>query len=1476
MARFIKACLRYPTLTVILALMAVAVGVRSLVSMPRTEDPSITIRTGLVMAAYPGATSEQVEKQVTKTLEAAIFKFQEVRRAKTFSTSRPGIAIINVELEKNVKTPDVFWAKLRHELNTVKASSLPKDVMGPIVNSDFGDTVAMLVAVSGERYGYRELRDYVDQIQDALRGAAEVGKVSPYGLQNEQIWVTSTLDRMSQYAVDPVKVAGALAQRNVVQGAGSVRTDSARIPLHTTGAFSTEDEVRNVMVGLSRTGEPVYVGDLAKVERRYQDPEFLVRHDGKPAVMISVEMQKGNNIVEMGDRVAKVFTELRPLLPPDLKLDFIANQPKVVQERIAGMGHEFLIAIACVVLVTMVLLPMRVALIAAMAIPVTMLSTVGVMNLIGVQLHQVSIAALILVLGIVVDDAIVIADNYVELLDHKVPRPEAAWRSATEVLVPVLTATLTIVASFLPLVILTGSSGEFILALPLTVAVALSVSFLVAIFLTPLLCRTFILKGLHDHEADPVARAKKFNALDLLQGVYNKAITRIMAHPSRAVGLGVGAVLAGLLLFQLVPRRFFPNAERNQFVIDLWMPQGTRIEATDGALKRIEGELLRDREVAHLATFVGQSAPRFYYNVNPQQPDQAYGQMIVNTHHVKATGTLVADLQTRLSRLVPEGMVIVKELEQGSVMEAPVEFRISGDDLTELKTLGRKVEDILRADPRSRYVYTDFFNDAPLVDVNLNPELASRLGLTHAGVSKQLFGAFDGLPVSTFWEGNRAVGIVLRVDPERRASFDDVRDTYVGSSLSGAKVPLRAVADLAPDWQTSRIVRRNGVRTLTVRSFATPGTYPSALLKTVLPQVKAIPLPPGYHLELGGEVANQAETFPEMIVALSISLVAIFLILMVQFRNLTDPLVVMASIPLSLFGVVAGLLATGNSFGFTAFMGMISLCGIVVRNAIILIDFIKEKRREGLSLVEAATQAGERRLRPIFLTTMAAAVGVTPMILSGSKLWSPLASVLAVGLIFSMFFTLLVVPVLYVILYRRKEAREAAGGAGTKAAGGALLALLLLASAPGLRGAEPGRQPLTLEAAVQAALRNSAGVRIARAKVQEAEAKRGTARADYLPRLSADATWFRTSGEQLVKIPAGALGTIPGLGPFPTQDMALGQGDNNIYLQNLTLGQPLTQLFKVHQGYQVASAEERVARAELRKMECDIAFKTRQVFLGCLIAQAKGEAAAASVRAAGLQNQDAREAVKAGNALKVLETGSRAQLLQERHRQLQAEAALTDLGAELNDLMGRPLDTPLELAPVQPRERELPSREALLEEALKGNPDLAVARETLEKSRSALRAGKDDYIPEVSAFARQTYQHGVPFLRSNSMTVGLTLSWTVFDWGKKSGVVGQRAALVNQATENQRRLRNRVEIDLGKLLRKVETARLMVEVAEEAKALNLEKARLAGNQLKAGLVPAAKAAEAEAAARASEADVLAARLGLDLAYAELDQLLGLR
>jgi outer membrane protein TolC len=571
----------------------------------------------------------------------------------------------------------------------------------------------------------------------------------------------------------------------------------------------------------------------------------------------------------------------------------------------------------------------------------------------------------------------------------------------------------------------------------------------------------------------------------------------------------------------------------------------------------------------------------------------------------------------------------------------------------------------------------------------------------------------------------------------------------------------------------------------------------------------------------------------------------------------------MSSIALTLFGAMLGLVLTHYPFGFTAFTGLISLCGIVVRNAIILVDYIKEKQREGRSLEQAATEAGERRLRPIFLTTMAAAVGVSPMILSGSSLWGPLASVIAVGLISSMFFTLIVVPILYVLVKSHLSRPPAPALAG-------ILLVLALCAAP--MHAAPRK--ITLPEAIDLALKQNTSLKIARARVRENQQKIVTARADYFPQLSNETNLMGISDRELVTIPTGALGTVPGLGPFPLQNITFDQGSNTILLANTTLSQPLTQLFKIKEGVRLAAANRRITEAELRKAEDDVVLGVHQLYFGLLAASKQVGALQAQIVAAQEALREAGDAVRAGNALEVTAIGARASLLKSRQSLLAAENQVSDLNAEMDDLLGLPLDTELELADVSMSPDERLTREQYVATALNRNPELQAAKETVSKARSALTAAQDEYIPNIGAFARETYQSGVPFLAHNFGTFGLQMTWNVFDWGKRKGVVGERQAQLAQAEENLHRIADRIAVDVEKAYRKLERTQMMVDVAQEALALRKEADRISGDQLKAGLISDAKKAEAVAAARGAEVDELQARLSYELALAEIAKVTG--
>lgn len=1018
----IQASLKYKHVTLSVLLLLFAIGVNSLMNMPRREDPKITIRQGLVIAYFPGANSAQVEDQVTKKLEQYLFQYEEVNKAKTYSTTKDGIVVVNVELTEKVKLPDVFWSKLRHQLLVSKQLDLPEGVRGPIVNSDFGDTEAMVIALESNKASYAELKTYAQKLEDYLRTIPAASKIKRVGEQKEQIVVSSSSEKLSQYGVSLQQIVKVLQSQNSINATGSVKTEQSKTPLYTNGFYNTENDLANQIVGASQSGSTVKVSDVANLKRDYTEPQSIITVNGNKAILLSIQMHEGNNIVQFGDEVNKKIEAVKQVLPSEVKITTIVNQPHLVDENVSHFIHEFFLAILSVIVVVVLLLPLRIAAVAATAIPMTVAVTFAIMHALGIELHQVSLAALILVLGMVVDDAIVIADNYVELLDEGVERWTAAWRSASDLVIPVLAATITIIASFMPMILLNGSVGEFIFALPITVAVALASSFIVAMLLTPMLCYMFIKKGLHQHGENEKKSRKSL--LDYMQIGYNNLLEWCVKHPiATIISSVIPILLAGLLFKAGVRQLFFPSAERNQFVVELWMPTGTKLEKTNQAILKAEALIKGDKRVLSYATFTGTAAPRFYYNFSPEFPTTNYAQILINTTTDKTAEELAEELSNKVEMAIPEGTTFVKLMQQGSPLKAPVEVRIIGDDINHLKELSNQVSTILKKASGSKFVRSDFGEDYYGFGIKLKEE-ANRLGFTTTSISQTVYTGFSGAAISTMYEGNNAVDIVLRLDENSRRNTDDLANTYMKSPVTGANVPLRQIADIIPEWQAGKIMHRNGVRTLTVQSELAEGVLPAELVKAIQPEINKLPLPSGYRIEYGGEDANKKETFSQLVTVLMVSLVLIFFILLFQFRNLKESAIVMLTIPLSLFGAILGLYVTGNNFSFTAFIGLISLSGIVVRNAIILVDHTNELMKHGMDIRTSAIESGKRRLRPIFLTAMAAAIGVVPMIVSHSPMWAPLASVLAFGVVWSMLMALLSVPVLYIGWIKPKDKKD--------------------------------------------------------------------------------------------------------------------------------------------------------------------------------------------------------------------------------------------------------------------------------------------------------------------------------------------------------------------------------------------------------------------------------------------------------------------
>jgi multidrug efflux pump subunit AcrB/outer membrane protein TolC len=1462
----IRASLRFPQVTLVLTGMLFAVGLIALFTMPRREDPKITIRTGLVSAIYPGATSAEVEDQVTRKIEERLFRFSEVRRDKTFSTTRNGLVIINVELNESVNDADGFWSKLRLEMAQLK-SELPDGVQGPVVDSDFGDTVAVLIGVHSDSYDYRELKDYAQRIETALRALPAVSKIQRIGDQKEQIVISESQQQLAQYGVNPQHLVQALEGHSTVQYAGRIPTEKSKVPLDASGHFTSEDDLRHLMVDASPAGIPVYMGDLGTIKRVYEDPSEYVRMNGQKTILLAVEMREGSNIVALGHDLQATLDNVQKTLPPDVRLDLIANQPRVVADRIGDFFREFGIAIVAVILITMLLLPMRVALVASIAIPITVSITFALLDMAGIELHQVSIAALIVVLGMVVDDAIVIADNYVELLDHNIPRDEAAWRCASEMVVPVLTATITIIASFAPLLLLSGSTGEFIRALPITVTIALITSFVVAMFLTPLTAHFFIRKGLHDHTID--ATKQKTSALEYMQRYYNRAITWAMQNRRVVLISAVATFIAGLGVLQLVKQQFFPLAERDQFVMDVWLPEGARIEATDDAVRKIEKSVNAEPLVKNYASFIGTSAPRFYYNVNPQPPAENYAQILVNTASVSQTPKIVEKLRKQLPAVAPEARIFVKELQQGDDMEAPVEVRISGDDDVTIRSLADQVDNILRNTPGASYIHTDWHEAQLQTRMHLNDEVANRLGFTNANISQQLAAGFDGFPVATFWEGDRSIDIALRLAPTERKNFESVADAYIQSPVTGASMPLNAVASLAPEWQSGRIVHRNGVRTLTVEAFADNGHLPSQVLASARKQIANISLPNGYRIEYGGEEENQNATSGEMDRDLGISLVLIFLILLFQFRTFTDPLIVMAAFPLALPGAALGLFLTGNPFGFTAFIGIISLGGLVVRNSIILIDAIHERLKAGTPLVQAALEAGERRLRPIFLTTMAAAVGVTPMIISRSSLWSPMASVIAFGLLGSMFFTLIVIPVLFVVVHEKRVIRPAS------------MAPILLITGIALCGqAQAETRSITLDEAIQLAHNQNKMVHLAHMKVDEAKAKLTEARADYFPVVSNQTDAMHLGEKENLTIPKGALGTYPSDGAIPGNDVSISLGKQDLILSTTTVSQPLSQLFKIHAGVGAVRADTAIARADAQHAEDEVTLNVKKIYYSLLGLQQHIHAVELRIHADKDKITEARNAVDAGAALNADVQQGEAEIADARHSLGVLQDTEDDLRVDLNDLIGVPLETEVQLSDPLEAMNGLPDAPAVVKTsstdlsaiALEHNPEVASAHSTLDKANAGLQAARYEFIPDVSAYVEHAYQNGVPLLPESSITVGIRMNWTLSEFGKRTGKVRELKSQVAQDRENLSLTQDRVRIDVEKQLRKVRRSTSALDAAQANVTARTEMRRIVADQVEAKTANASALSDAEGKLAEAQAQLFDARVEQATAKAELVKL----
>lgn len=1016
---FIEAAMRYKQVTIVTVLLLMLLGIYSLQNMPRAENPKIDMPVAMVMAFYPGADELQTEQQVTNKIEQYLFSFEEVDKKKTTSQTKSGQVFITVYAHTEVKDRKKFWGILQHGLNANMRQILPQGVIGPIVNSNFGDVTAQIITVSSTTRNFAELETYLDKLEDGLKVIESVSKINRAGGQKQQIYVTVDNNRLQQFGFDISNIIKVLQMQNLTGYSGELTNAAANIPVYTNSQFRNEEDIGNQMVYTTPQGTIVRLKDVAKIERRFEEMTSYVRLGDTKTMVLSIEMQPGNNIVQFGKVIEEKLKELQSDFPEDVTVETIVSQPELVGESISHFMKEFAIAILAVVAVVMLLLPVRVAAVASVAAPISILITFGVINIIGIELHQVTLAALIIVLGMVVDNAIVVVDNYIEKLDEGITPWTAAWQSAQQLSLPIFTATLAIIFAFAPLAFfMEGIAKDFIAALPVTVAVALIASMLVALLLTPYTCYVFIKKGLKHKMSTRKVRRKSM--LDHLQDVFNKSVEMAFRWPKSTLGVAVLAVVLGLVLAGKVEQEFFPLSETKQFNAEVWLPSGTSLEETDKVARMVEAEFKKDKRVLGTASFVGTSSPRFNITYAPEMPRTNYAQIFISAESVDAVNDIVKEYMPKFKGFVPDGHINLRQLsmQEGS----PIGIRVIGDNMNDQKAVAQDVINILDSLKGPNWVRSDYMEDYLGLSLQPKEDVASRIGVPNQVITQTLGAGLKGFSVSQIWEGDKPVDVFLRLDSANRGGFGDVANLSI-NTIYGGKIPLKEVVDFRPSWHTGVIAHRNGLRTLTVLAETQMGKRAAVILKEAQPHIAALTLPEGIRIEYGGDAESSQENAPGMGRALGTSLILILLTLLFQFKTFGKTLIILATFPLSLLGAFFGLYITGNPMGMTAFMGIISLIGIVVRNGIILVDYADELVRDHDYTVKAAAlAAAKRRMRPIFLTSAAAAVGVVPMIVGKSPMWGPLGSVLASGLIVSMILTLFVIPVLYYLFVKPEVA----------------------------------------------------------------------------------------------------------------------------------------------------------------------------------------------------------------------------------------------------------------------------------------------------------------------------------------------------------------------------------------------------------------------------------------------------------------------
>ena len=988
-----------------------AFGIWSLPRMNKDEFPQFSIRQGLVVALYPGATADEVEQQVTIPLEDYINSFEAVDKKLTFSISEDGIAYVYVMLRMADIDNEVAWNKIRAGLPLLQKTQMPAGVLQTALIDDFGNTSSILIAVESDQRSPRELEQYTRQICSQLRTIPEMGKLRIMGQQTEEIAITIDLEQLSRYGIEPSVLQTQLA----LQGLRTVGGEQSGQNLQVLIPYQSEYEMQEQIVWSDPvSGATLRLKDIASVTRRYRKPTQYVTYDGRTCLILNMEMVPGHNIVAFGEEVDKQLAEAAVLLPPDIQFHRITDQPKVVHDSVLSFLRDILISILVVIAVMLMLFPLRTALVAATGLPVCTAICVGLMYITGIELNTVTLAALIFVLGMIVDDSVIVIDGYTNYLDRHHSRWYAANVSTSLLFVPMSLATMAICGMFFPMTrIITGPLGEFVQYFPWAVLYALVASIFYATWVTPFLSFRYIRLRKAD-ELNAVERIQnRFFAW--LQAAYKKGLTACFEHPFIVWLLLGGATTIGIVLLFNRNLQLLPKAEREFFAVEIHLRDGATVDESAAVADSLASILRQDKRVQSVTAFIGQSSPRFHATYTPQTPAPNYAQLIVNTPSSKATAHILKEYGPKYENYFPNAYARFKQLDYQAVKN-PLEIRVRGDEWETLAPIADSIYRFMVRQPELVWVHSDYDRVAPSTRIVLKADEATRLGITQTMLSLYLRQVTQGATLTTLYEGSYGVPVVLYTAHTEQMSVKDLENIQVPTAIPGVWVPLRQVASLEPAWHHTDLERRNAVRTITIGADLRGTVSQVSAEKKVKAWIDShlTELPEGVTIAYGGLTEINGLLIPQILWSIVAALAVMLLLLLYHFGKIGLALLTLSSAILCLFGSMAGLWLFDLDISITAVLGIVSLIGIIVRNAIMMYEYAEDCRKyKHMTYREAAFYAGIRRMRPVFLTSATTALGVLPMIIAATSLWMPMGVVICFGTIFTLPLTVTILPVVY-------------------------------------------------------------------------------------------------------------------------------------------------------------------------------------------------------------------------------------------------------------------------------------------------------------------------------------------------------------------------------------------------------------------------------------------------------------------------------